>query len=157
MTGWFLKAGDQVTYKADGSLGVILIRARPRPGEVDGKSRRAPCNYLVQLDDGRRFVTNGFALECDKTRAKEETDMPKFRKKPVVVDAEQWFPGKRIPGVCTGECSGLFGAPPQQPHVHTLEGAMSVSPGDWIITGVNGEVYSCKDNIFRKTYEEVVE
>jgi hypothetical protein len=27
--------------------------------------------------------------------------------------------------------------------------------GDWIIIGVNGEVYPCKDDIFKKTYEKV--
>jgi len=32
---------------------------------------------------------------------------------------------------------------------------MNVSPGDWIITGVEGERYCCKDSIFKKTYERV--
>ena len=39
--------------------------------------------------------------------------------------------------------------------IHTLEGCMIALPGDWIITGVNGERYPCKDEIFRKTYEPV--
>lgn len=42
-------------------------------------------------------------------------------------------------------------------HVHgwidTLEGGHVVCPGDWIITGVNGEVYPCKPDVFEKTYE----
>ena len=37
--------------------------------------------------------------------------------------------------------------------VRTLEGDMFVSPGDWIITGVKGEVYPCKSDIFEMTYE----
>ena len=39
--------------------------------------------------------------------------------------------------------------------IHTLEGDMTASPGDYIITGVNGEKYPCKPDIFRKTYELV--
>ena len=39
--------------------------------------------------------------------------------------------------------------------IETLEGTMTASPGDWIITGVNGERYPCKPDIFAKTYEAV--
>lgn len=62
--------------------------------------------------------------------------MAKFRKKPVVIDAI------RISRPMT---------------VETLEGVMKGEPGDWLITGVNGEQYFCKDEIFRKTYEPVDE
>src|SRR3990167_9830082 len=59
--------------------------------------------------------------------------MSKFRKKPIVVEAVQWF----------GEpCS-----------IETLEGTLFVSPGDWIIAGVKGERYPCKPDIFAATYE----
>lgn len=37
--------------------------------------------------------------------------------------------------------------------IKTLEGEMHAIEGDWIIKGVNGEFYSCKDDIFRKTYD----
>ena len=37
----------------------------------------------------------------------------------------------------------------------TLEGVMTVSVGDWIIRGIKGEYYPCKDDIFTATYEEV--
>ena len=37
--------------------------------------------------------------------------------------------------------------------IHTLEGAMTARPGDWIITGIMGEKYPCNDEIFRRTYE----
>lgn len=37
--------------------------------------------------------------------------------------------------------------------IHTLEGDMKASIGDYIITGVNGEQYPCKPDIFEKTYE----
>lgn len=39
--------------------------------------------------------------------------------------------------------------------IHTLEGYMKASVGDYIITGVNGEQYPCKPDIFEKTYEMV--
>ena len=41
--------------------------------------------------------------------------------------------------------------------IHTLEGDMTASPGDYIITGVNGEQYPCKPDIFLKTYDEYKE
>ena len=37
--------------------------------------------------------------------------------------------------------------------IETLEGTMHASPGDYNITGVNGEKYPCKPDIFKKTYE----
>jgi hypothetical protein len=172
--------------------------------------------------------------------------MPKFRKKPVVIDAEQWFPGKDIPGVrvvypevifsqdgkyyyvdhltkgnkvdCWMEVERHMGEVPEElkhssfegygevwpkggsatyyrkmlpfafytlragekkkatlddnlvkdyaainhweninliPYawIKTLEGDHKVSPGDWIITGVKGEKYPCKPDIFEQTYE----
>lgn len=85
----------------------------------------------------------------------------KFRKRPVVVDAFQWQPE-------LGEVGGvIFNENHPDEHrysrnfksgnyiINTLEGSMNVSPGDWIITGVNGEVYPCKPDIFGKTYEAV--
>ena len=39
--------------------------------------------------------------------------------------------------------------------IHTLEGDMKASVGDYIITGVDGEQYPCKPDIFHKTYEPV--
>lgn len=74
----------------------------------------------------------------------------KFRKKPVVIEAYQfleWSPS------CLGVCSG--GSEIEYPHIHTLEGILKVSVGDWIIKGINGEFYPCKPNIFEKTYEAV--
>lgn len=61
---------------------------------------------------------------------------------------------------------GLFRKRPVEIHarrvyasesVKTLEGTMTCGVGDWMITGVEGEQYPCKDSIFRKTYEPVDE
>ena len=41
--------------------------------------------------------------------------------------------------------------------IHTLEGDMKASVGDYIITGLRGEKYPCKPDIFSKTYEKVEE
>ena len=59
-----------------------------------------------------------------------------YRKKPVIVQAYQTDEEMIIP---------------------TLEGDMKASVGDYIITGVNGEQYPCKPDIFEKTYEPVNE
>ena len=39
--------------------------------------------------------------------------------------------------------------------INTLEGVMKAMPGDYIIKGVQGEVYPCKPDIFEATYEKV--
>lgn len=74
----------------------------------------------------------------------------RFRKKPVVIDAVQFNAlGDHAAVVAAPESPTGFG-------INTLERTAikhEVTPGDWIITGVMGEVYACKDNIFRATYE----
>lgn len=79
--------------------------------------------------------------------------MPKFRKKPVVIEAVQWFGHEPwVEGMEThprGDFSG--------PCIKTLEGYMAVRSGDWIITGIVGEKYPCKPEIFEKTHEPVDE
>ena len=62
--------------------------------------------------------------------------MAKFRKKPVVIEAVQTE---------------------VEVQIKTLEGTMTANPGDWIITGVKGEKYPCKPDIFTATYEAVTE
>lgn len=80
--------------------------------------------------------------------------MAKFRKKPIVIEAEQFFPEvKPFPrGVVMGQV--IDDIPPCF-YIPTLEGVMEVEAGDWIITGVKGERYPCKPDIFEMTYEGV--
>lgn len=80
--------------------------------------------------------------------------MAKYRKKPIVIEAEQWFLGKEIEGVIDKPMpiSGIHLMPP---YIETLAGRLFVNPGDWIITGIEGEIYCCKDSIFKKSYEPV--
>ena len=124
----------------------------------------------------------------------------KFRKKPVVVEATQWFkngdhpddgtdlfPERNTPGL-PSTFSPLYGSEYagqrlegkvvryfRRPdiaggtvcrhcsltmHDHgwidTKEGGHIVCPGDWIITGVQGEQYPCKPDIFTATYDEEI-
>lgn len=88
--------------------------------------------------------------------------MPRFRKKPVVVEAEQFFPDKESwpEGVEQYDKSAMEspGGVRSVWHgwrIRTLEGVGEVTPGDWIITGVKGEKYPCKPDIFESTYEPV--
>lgn len=108
----------------------------------------------------------------------------KFRKKPVVIEAIRWFQngdhpedacyyvddkspdrflseGKVVRRFCRPDvpseshckhCTLLMGS---HGWIDTLEGGHIVCPGDWVITGVAGERYPCKPDIFRATYEEV--
>lgn len=80
--------------------------------------------------------------------------MPKFRKKPVVIEAIQL----RLLNIEEVEnfVGGDLGKNQQgQTVIATLEGAMICSMNDWVIKGVNGEFYPCKPDIFEKTYEAV--
>lgn len=80
--------------------------------------------------------------------------MPKFRKKPVVIEATQWFKHGDHPEVKKAYTFEEDGVTPQA-YIKTLEGNHQVTPGDWIITGVKGEHYPCKPDIFQATYEAV--
>ncbi len=78
--------------------------------------------------------------------------MPKFRKKPVVIEAEQFrAKDKDLPFQGEGVIQFWDG----KWFISTLEGKLFVSEGDWIIKGVEGEFYPCKPDIFKKTYEAV--
>lgn len=76
--------------------------------------------------------------------------MPRFRKKPIVVEAAQWFPDESI---CVGYDQHGVEYTVCDRCIQTAEGPMRISPGDWIITGVAGERYPCKPEIFSLTYE----
>lgn len=123
--------------------------------------------------------------------------MNMYRKKPVVIEASQWFKNGDHPldysqshqGMKDGELHiftaaerkanawegdivryyrtpDIDGQTPcrhcekiMQAHgwIDTLEGGHIVCPGDWIITGVKGEHYPCKPDIFAATYEPATE
>ena len=83
--------------------------------------------------------------------------MPKYRKKPVVIEAVQYRDEMRVKDQLP---EGVYIVPTHEgdmPVIHTLEGDMMVRDGDYIITGVKGERYPCKPDIFEQTYEPVEE
>jgi len=69
--------------------------------------------------------------------------MARCRKKPIVVDAEIYRPGLED-GVEDGK-----------PYIDTLEGKHYITPGDYIMTGIAGERYPIKPDIFLTTYDWV--
>jgi hypothetical protein len=81
-----------------------------------------------------------------------------YRKKPVVIEAVQINTRNEAdstPGICTGGTTCKSKGAPEDawPHIHSLEGDHTWTPGDWMITGVKGEQYFCKPDIFAATYE----
>lgn len=79
--------------------------------------------------------------------------MSKFRKKPVLVEAEQFWPDKPLPfrDRAVVEYDGDF-------FVITIHGERAnLAPGDWVILEMRGEdcAYPCKPDIFAATYEPV--
>ena len=93
--------------------------------------------------------------------------MAKFVKKPIVISAWlfdgtqesiQHLLGMQGDGRIVkykGEQKNSFGIIPPELSIHTLEGIMYANVGDYIIRGIRGELYPCKPDIFRATYDEV--
>jgi hypothetical protein len=86
--------------------------------------------------------------------------MRQYRKKPVVIEAVQWFRHGDHPMVTPATMEQAAGVTSGVSWktcgwVKTLEGGHVANPGDWIIKGVKGEYYPCKPDIFAETYEEV--
>lgn len=107
--------------------------------------------------------------------------MKKYRKKPIVIEAEQWFevtyeedewgyvfdpdaPASiyhlsvgyyRRPDI-SGKSICIHCGDIMHNHgwIDTLEGGHNVCPGDWIIKRIKGELYPCKNDIFLETYEK---
>ena len=76
----------------------------------------------------------------------------KYRKKPVIIEATQWFKHGDHPAV-----ERVTSVRPENGWIETLEGGHRVIPCDWIITGIKGEHYPCKPDIFAATYEPLEE
>jgi hypothetical protein len=95
----------------------------------------------------------------------------KYRKKPVVIEAVQWwkmgdhpevsdymdcFSSSRF--VACPECGRDLGEHGQVSELESTPGvAHRVCPGDWIITGIKGENYACKPDVFKLTYEKATD
>jgi len=83
--------------------------------------------------------------------------MAKYRKRPVIIEAVQFFDTKEgmaevmrfvpLAGILGDSRYGWYLT------IKTWEGTMTAQPGDWIIRGIKGEYYPCKPDIFEATYE----
>lgn len=88
--------------------------------------------------------------------------MPKYRKKPVEIEARLWNHQKPqdaaplLRWIREGGYTADFEPFSADILITTLEGVMRASNGDYIIKGVQGEFYPCKPDIFVATYDEVV-
>jgi len=78
----------------------------------------------------------------------------KFRKKPVTIEAQQFFTHD-----VNGWPDGVYkdSTSPTGFAIDTLEGSHQVTETDWIITGIAGERYPCKHDIFLKTYDKITD
>lgn len=97
--------------------------------------------------------------------------MSLYCKKPVIIEAEAYRPGMEdgfapndeclrsfgadLDGCSRQELEGCKGCKCYKPYISTLEGKMFIDRGDYIITGVKGERYPCKPDIFALTYVSV--
>lgn len=90
--------------------------------------------------------------------------MTKYRKKPVVIDAFKWTGGHDqtedpewiVEAIKKGEVWFIGnGTERVALQIDTLEGVMTANRGDYIIRGIQGEIYPCKPDIFEATYEVV--
>jgi hypothetical protein len=89
----------------------------------------------------------------------------KYRKKPIIIEAEQYHVGLEDGFEYEDELTvdlttGMFEASKVDivrlyPYINTLEGKHYISKGDYIITGIRGERYPCKEDIFISSYEKV--
>jgi hypothetical protein len=92
--------------------------------------------------------------------------MSKYRKNPVVIEAVQFtqeasqkpqfnIDDDRIFGLTTRHNIPVCvdGEGTKSLKIKTLEGTLTANIGDWIIVGVKGELYPCRDDIFKQTYE----
>ena len=115
--------------------------------ELAGRMEGAGLVEACETAEADNALANSKSASNAPTRPKPASNTPtcskpasgtvrKYVKKPVVIEAYQ-----------TDE----------EMTIHTLEGDLKAQPGDYIITGVEGEQYPCKPDIFEKTYEEIAD
>lgn len=113
------------------------------------KFRKKPVVIEAHL-----WVKNGdHPLDCVGAKAVDPLSGGTYiRQEGMVV---RFFRRPDIPGSAACQHCGI----PMHNHgwIDTLEGGHIVCPGDWVITGVKGERYPCKPDVFAATYEQVGE
>jgi hypothetical protein len=79
--------------------------------------------------------------------------VPKFRKIPVYVEAFRYGVDEPPPWFAEAEAHGTVKVNAESAVIDTLEGQMLANKGDWVVRGVHAELYPCKPDIFKETYE----
>lgn len=172
---------DMVTImKSDAKTALALLKTEETPHKIDmtddmkeylgkmtGEERLDFIRSLTFDWDGFGTADNlGHLINEIYTYAAyptKETLSTRYKKKPVEIDAIKFFGDfgehRIIPDWLqdalnnkTVECDEFGNCV-----IHTLEGEMKVSINDFIIRGVQGELYPCKPDIFEQTYDKVIE
>ena len=92
-------------------------------------------NDMAVLDEEERQWLEQFDdVPINDIYDKSNKTVKKYQKKPIIVEAY---------------------VASEEEYIHTLEGTMKANKGDYVITGLRGEKYPCKPDIFHQTYEEV--
>lgn len=86
--------------------------------------------------------------------------MPSYVKKPCVIEAVQWLgdPNQEITKddwLVAAVCAKTVQVENERLKIETLEGTMYADKGDYIIKSVAGEIYPCKPDIFKQTYNKL--
>jgi len=127
---------------AEFAVNILKQYAKEKGTMVRGTTDLSPLEMWL--------ITKLFELKMTK-----ENTMPKYRKKPIEVEAVQWK-GNNYDEINSFFGSRKFiGAENHSVVIRTLEGRMLANVNDWIIKGVKGEFYPCKPDIFEQTYERV--
>lgn len=143
LTIHYSRSGEEYYVTGGPSRPTMALSTKQHDGEVPEDQRNpnaflGPFPVQINHNDGRKWWRHSYPFNC--WEIKSGTSKPADPASDEVVDyavASGW------PNL----------NPSDGAYVQTLEGRMFVSPGDWIITGVKGEKYPCKPDVFAQTYE----
>lgn len=83
-----------------------------------------------------------------------EAVFQRVRKRPIVVHGFQWDGDRAsLPAEVYVRTQAAWREGGDVLYLATSEGPLVLRPGDWVMKGVNGELYPCKPDVFEKTYD----
>lgn len=87
-----------------------------------------------------KYTSRPITVEAFKWDGASTTDEPQWFQDAVSGEGQEGLPQAEI-------------LPSGGVDIATMEGTMRANVGDWIIRGTEGEIYPCKDSVFRRKYE----
>lgn len=121
-------------FKGDDKAGIQLLKTINKLNEENDRLQsKIKMLKTIRHTTQWRMEKMTENKRCIKTGKIDETKFKKYRKIPVTIEAYQ-----------TDE----------EIEIETLEGVMKANKGDYIIKGVKGELYPCKPDVFKLTYEK---